>query len=156
LAALGVLGGVVLVAVVGVIALGSGSTETGVFPEVTLGDPSDLGTSGSSQAVVIAKNTSGGTALFGLPFGRKTYRIRVQFYTPPGCWPRIDSEDRWPAPFDECASDIAVEGEVAGLGRAATGHSIVAVDVEVAHKCFDAVSAGDSWPSDTPTCLDDP
>ena len=155
LAALGVLGGMVLVVVVGVLVLGPGSTETEVFPEVTLGDPPDLETPGPSQAVVIAKNTSGGTSLFGLPFGSKTYRVRVQFYTSPGCWPLIDFEDRWPAPFDECSTDVAVEGEVAGLGRAPTGHSIVAVDAEVDHKCFDAVSAGDSWPSDARACLDD-
>jgi len=141
------------VAVVGVLMVGSGSTETEVFPEVTLGDPPDLGTSGPSQAIVIAKNTTKGTVLFGLPFGRTTYRLRVQFYTSPGCWPQIDFGDRWPAPFDECSSDIEVEGEVSGLGTAPTGHSIVGVDVEVPHECFDAVSAGDSWPTDITACF---
>ena len=155
LTAVGVLGGVVLVVVVGVFVLGPGSTKIEVFPAVTLGDPPGLGTSEASPAVVIAKNKSGGTSLFGLQFGSETYRVRVQFYTSSGCWPRIDSGDQWPAPFDECSSDVEVEGEVAGLGNAWTGHSIVAVDVDVGHECFDAVSAGDSWPLDTRACLDD-
>jgi hypothetical protein len=155
LTVLGVLGGLVLFAVVGALVLGPGSTEIDVFPGVTLGDPPDLGTSGSSQATVIAKNTSGGFSLFGLALSRRTYGVRVQFYAPPDCWSRVDFGDRWPAPFDECSSDIAVEGEVAGLGRASSGHLIVAVDVEVAQKCFDAVSAGDSWPTDASGCIDD-
>jgi hypothetical protein len=155
LVALGVLGGVVLVGLVGVLVLGPGSTKIEVFPAVILGDPPSLGSSETSPAVVIAQNKSGGTSLFGLQFGSETYRVRVEFYTSPGCWPRIDSGDQWPAPFDECSSDVAVKGEVAGLGTAWTGHSIVAVDVEVTHECFDAVSAGDSWPSAARSCLDD-
>jgi hypothetical protein len=155
LAALGVMGGIALVVVIGVLALGPGSTETEVFPDVTLGDPSDLGASGASPAVVVGKHKSGGTSLFGLRFGRETYRLSVQFFTSPGCWPLVDFGDRWPAPFDECLSDVAVEGQVTGLGNAPTGESIVAVDVEVVRDCFDGVTAGASWPPDTPACLDD-
>jgi hypothetical protein len=59
-----------------------------------------------------------------------------------------------PTSFDECASDVAIEGALAGLGSAPSGDTIVAVDVDVPHQCFDAVSAGGSWPPDANACSD--
>jgi len=149
----GVLGAVLLV-VVGVLALAPGSIETEVFPGVTLGDPPDAGTTEASSAVVVGKNTSGGTSWFGLPFGRSTFRIRVQFYTSAECSALLDAGERWPVPYDECPSPVGIEGEVAGQGIAPTGHSIVAVDVEVTRECSDAVSAGDPWPTPADVCAD--
>jgi len=152
---LAVLGGLALVAVVGVAALAPNSTETQVFPGVTIGDPPDPGTPEASSAVVVGKQASGGTSLFGLQFGRRTYRVTVQFFAAPGCHQRIDFGDRWPTSVDECSSDVVVEGEVTGLGNAPTGESIVFVDVDVVRDCFDGVAAGVAWPTDLPACLDD-
>ena len=149
------LGGLVLVAVVGVAALAPNSTETQVFPSVTIGDPPAPGTPEASTGVVVGKRTSGGTSLLGLHFGRQTYRVSVQFFAPPGCWQLIDYGDRWPTSADECASDVDVDGEVTGLGNAPTGESIVLVDVDVVRDCFEAVTAGVAWPTDLSACLDD-
>jgi hypothetical protein len=152
---LAVLGGLALVAVVGVAALAPNSTETQVFPGVPVGDPPAPGTPEASTAVVVGKRTSGGTSLLGLHFGRRIYRVNVQFFAPPGCWQRIDFGDRWPTSEDECSSDVVVEGEVTGLGNAPTGESIVFVDVDVVRDCFDVVTAGVAWPTDLPACADD-
>ena len=148
---LAVLAGVAVL-VVGLLALRPGTVEIQHLPPVTLGDPQDVGPSGTSAGVVIAKNQSGGTSLLGLRFGRTTYRVRVQFYAPPGCFGLVEFGDQWPAPFAECSSDIPVAGEVTGLGNAPTGESIIGVDVEVTEACFAEVATGTSWPPNVLAC----
>ncbi|MCP4965590.1 MAG: hypothetical protein GY926_10170 [bacterium] len=147
--------GVAGVIAVGILGLRPGTSETQYHPGVTLGDPQDYGSSGSSTALVVGKNQSGGSSLFGLHFGRVTHRISAQFFTSPGCFGLVESGDRWPNSFVECSTDVGVEGTVTGLGRAWTEETIVVVDVEVDQGCFDDVSAGDFWPADVPACLVD-
>lgn len=152
-AVLAAVAGVAGLLAVGILGLRAGTSETQYHPGVTLGDPQDYGSSGSSTALVVGKNQSGGTSLFGLDFGPVTYRISAQFFTSPGCFALVESGERWPTSFVECSTDVAVEGTVTGLGRAGTEETIVVVDVEVAQDCFDDVSAGDFWPPDVPACL---
>ena len=135
-------------------ALRSGTTETGELRAVTLGDPQDLGPSGTPAAVVVGKNQSGGRSILWMEFGQRN-RLSVQFYAPHGCADLIDFGEQWPAPFNECTSSVPVTGAISGLGTAATGESIVAVDVEVTLDCFDEVTTGSFWPPEVATCTTD-
>ena len=142
---------VAIIIVVALPALRPSSTETGELRAVTLGDPQDLGTSGNPAAVVIGKNQSGGRSLLGIEFGQRN-RLSVQFYAPQGCSDLIDFGEQWPAPYNECTSAVPVTGAISGLGTAATGESIVTVDVEVTQDCFDDVTIGSPWPPAVATC----
>ena len=141
----------IMIIVVAVLALRSGTTETGVLQAVTLGDPQDLGPSGTPAAVVIGKNQSGGRSFLWMEFGQRN-RLSVQFYAPQGCSDLIDFGEQWPAAFNECTSAVPVTGAISGLGIAATGESIVAVDVVVTQDCFDDVEIGSLWPPAVATC----
>ena len=138
--------GLVLVIVVAlaavVLALRPTMTETEVLPAVTLPDPGEE----PAAAVVIALRESGGFSLLGLTLGEVTRTVTVQFYAPAGCYEQVATGDSWPAPFADCASQVPIEGTVSGGGIAATGESIVAVDVTVTEDCFASVAAGDGWP----------
>ena len=144
----GVIVGVLMVGALIVFALRSVSTETEVLPPVTLGDPQD----GPAAAVVVGKHQSGGISILGLRFGRTTYRMSVQFFTAPGCIELVRFGDRWPTPFEECSSTVPIRGEISGGGTAATGESIINVDVEVPEDCYESVARGESWPPAAPAC----
>lgn len=117
-------------------------TETEVLPPVSLPDPGE----DPAAAVVIALRESGGFSLLGLTFGDVTHTATVQFYAPAGCHEQLTTGDAWPTPFPECAAQVPIAGTVSGGGIAATGESIVAVDVVVTEECYRAVAAGDTWP----------
>jgi len=151
-AVLAVVGGIAALVVVGLLVLRPGTTETHDFPDVTISDPGDTQPSGAPAAVVTGKRKSGGTSILGVHFGRETFRVSVQFYVSSACLPLIDFGEVWPAVFPECSSDVAVEGEVSGLGRAPTGETLVVVDIDVGSECFDGVSGGVWWPPDVPAC----
>jgi hypothetical protein len=129
-----------------VVALRSTTTETEVLPPVSLPDPG----ADSPSAVVISTRESGGFSLFGLTFGEQTRTVTVQFYAPEGCYEQLATGDRWPVAYEQCAGPVEVDGTVSGGGIAATGESIVAVDVVVDEACFDSIRAGDPWPQ--PAC----
>jgi hypothetical protein len=136
------------------LALGSGTTETHISPAVTLPDPAVLGPSETTSALVVAKRQFGGTAILGFTFGKESYRVSAQFYAAAGCLPLVESGDMWPTPFDECATGIDLAGEISGLGLAATGESIMLVDIEVLEDCFDIVPIESAWPTDLPACVE--
>jgi hypothetical protein len=127
----------------------STSTETQALPAVTLGDPQDVE---PTTAVITEKRQNGGFSIAGLRFGHTTYRIRVQFYAAPGCYELVDFRVPWPAPHQDCASDVPITGTISGLGIAATGESVIGVDVDVGEDCYKAVARGDTWPPATRTC----
>ena len=155
LVVLATVAGILLVLGVGFLALRTGTTEIQHRPGVTLGHPEDYGSEGSSTALVTAKTQSGGRSLFGISFGKVTYRISAQFFTPPGCFSLVESGDQWPTPFLECSTAVDVEGTVTGLGRAQTAETIVVVDLEVTKDCFQNVSVGGWWPPGIDSCLPD-
>lgn len=147
---LAVLAGVVVIVGL-VLAMRPGTSETTVLPPVTLGDPIDVE---PSAAIVVSKFQSEGTSILWMNFGRTTHRLSVQFYAPPGCSDLVTFDDPWPAPFDECTTDLPIVGSISGLGIAPTQESIVAVEVEVTEECFDRVPRGASWPPDATECTE--
>lgn len=148
--------GVVVLLAAGLLALRPGDPEVQYQPTVTFGSPEEYGSQGSSKALVVAKHESGGSSLFGISFGTISYRISVQFFTEPGCFPLVDFGEQWPSGFAECSTDIDVAGSITGLGRAQTGDTIVVVDLDVTTDCFRGVSEGDWWPPATDACLPGP
>jgi len=124
------------------VALRPTTTATEVLPPVSLPDPG----ADSPSAVVLSTRESGGFSLFGLTIGERTRTVTIQFYAPEGCYEQLATGDRWPATSEQCAGPVEAEGTVSGGGIAATGESIVAVDVVVDEVCFDSISAGDAWP----------
>ena len=140
---------VVLVALAAAgLALRSTSKETDVLPGVTLPDPIRE----PAAAVVIGRHRSGGISLLGLDFGEVTRTVSVEFYAPAGCFDRVAEGDPWPTPVEECAVAVPIAGIVSGGGIAATGQSIVEVDVTVGEDCYQSIDRGDSWPPATDAC----
>lgn len=141
--------GLVLVIIVAlaaaVLALRPTVTETEVLPPVNLPDPGE-----EPAAVVVALRESGGFSLLGLTLGEVTRTVTVQFYAPAGCYEQLTTGDSWPAPSPVCTGPVSIEGTVSGGGIAATGESIVAVNVIVTEDCFASIAAGDNWPP--PVC----
>jgi len=131
---------------VAVVALRPTMTDTETLPPASLPDPG----AGSPEAVVIDMRKSGGFSVLGLTFGEQTRTVTVQFYAPEGCYGLLTNGDSWPIAADECAGAVEVDGTVSGGGVAATGESIVAVDVVVEEVCFSSISTGDVWPQ--PMC----
>lgn len=129
-------------------ALLPGSVETEVLPDVPLPDP----IAEPAAAVVIGRYESGGLSFFGLRFGTVDHTISVQFYAAPGCFDRVKFGDPWPVPFEECSSDVGIEGTISGGGTAPTGETIVSVDVVVPGACYDTISRGDRWPPSALVC----
>ncbi len=119
-----------------------------MLPTVTLPDP----THEPAAAVVIGRHQSGGFSLLGLDFGKVTHTISVEFYAPAGCFDRVTAGDPWPAPFEECTGPVPIAGIVSGGGIAATGQSIVEVDLDVSEDCYRSISRGDYWPPATNAC----
>jgi hypothetical protein len=143
--------GVVVVLVVGVlvvVALGPGSTTIVVHPPIEF---DDVESAGPSAAIVISKHETGGSWIPGFTIGR-TSLVRVQFFDEPGCLEAVSSSQDWPTPHEECTSTVLVRGQATRVGRAATGRSIISVDVEVSNSCYDTVMPGDSWPTSAPEC----
>jgi hypothetical protein len=124
------------------LALRPGMTETEVLPPVSLPDPGEK----PGVAVVIALRESGGFSLLGLKLGDVTHTVTVQFYAPPGCYEQVATGDSWPPRAAECANQVPIEGTVSGGGIAATGESIVAVDVSVTEACYTSIAPGANWP----------
>lgn len=120
--------GVLAIGGLAVVALGGPYTET----SVTNGDAQDME---PEVAIITEKSRSGGTSIFGLHLGHRTHRASVRFVAAPGCFELVDFGDRWPAPFEECSSPDAITGEISGGGIAATGRSIIEVEVEVSAEC---------------------
>ena len=135
---------VVIVAALAVaaVALRPTMTETEVLAPVSLPDPGE----DPAAAVVIALRESGAFSLLGLTFGEVTHTVTVQFYAPAGCYEQLTTGDSWPIPSAECANQVPIRGTVSGGGIAATGESIVAVDVVVTADCYESITAGDSRP----------
>ena len=123
--------------------------ETVVLPPVAFPDPGEM----PAAAVVVALRESTGFSLFGYAIGDVTRRVTVQFYAPAGCDERLATGDRWPTPFAECTGRVSSEGTISGRGIAATGESIVAVDVDVSESCFASISHGDPWPPVGEACF---
>ncbi|MGA9598518.1 MAG: hypothetical protein WBV06_20345 [Acidimicrobiia bacterium] len=129
-----------------------GSTKTTILPTVELPPPGDVGPTGAPIAVVISTHQDQETSFFGLLRGPKHYIAGVQFYAQSGCLRLLADGDPWPASAAECSTDVPISGVVRGLGVAATGETIVLVDVEVSEECFVALDPGNTWPPDLTTC----
>ena len=144
--------GLILVIVVALaaaaFALRPTTTETEVLPPISLPDPGEE----PAAAVVIALRESGGFSLLGFAVGEVTRTGTVQFYAPAGCHEQLTTGDPWPAPIAQCTSPVSIEGTVSGGGIAATGESIVTVDVDVKKDCYASLAAGDTWPPATTAC----
>ncbi len=139
----------VLLAMVAAAALGSTSTETSTTPSVTVPDPQDLG---PTDTVIVNKRESGGTSILGVRFGTRTYRVGIQFYDKPGCSEAVMSSESWPAVSEACSNRVAVVGAISAIGVAATGESIIGVEIEVSAECYDAATPGEFWPPPEARC----
>jgi hypothetical protein len=144
--------GVILVIIVALaaaaLALRPTTTNTEMLPPVVLPDPGEEPAAG----VVITLRQSGGFSLLGFTFDDVTRTGTVQFYAPAGCYEQLTIGDPWPAPFEQCTGPVSTEGTVSGGGIAATGQSIVTVEVEVSEDCYTSLAAGDAWPPATAAC----
>jgi hypothetical protein len=141
-----------LVVVLAFLLLSGGTTEVVIQPRAELPPPGDVGPGGTPIAVVAAMHEDNETSLLGLITVRSHFIVGVQFYAPAGCAAVIGDDAAWPVAEPECRTEVPISGSVAGTGVAATGETIVLVDTEVTEQCFDALSPGDLWPSDTPSC----
>lgn len=140
---------VLAVGLVALVALGSNSTVVSVSDQVALGDPMDVD---PAVALITDKYEDGGFSLLGLKLTSPDYRLRVRLFTAAGCFILIENGEPWPTSFEECSSPIPIEGAISGGGIAATGASIVGVDLLVDRDCFDAVEPGDPWPPSSHAC----
>jgi hypothetical protein len=137
--------------VLAVLALRGTSTTIEVLPPVDLPPPGEAGPTGAPIAVVMSIRQDQETSFFGLWRGETHYLAGVQFYAPPDCAARIAQGDPWPAASAACATAVPVTGVVTGLGVAATGETIVMVEVEVSEACFSTLQPGDIWPPEVCT-----
>jgi hypothetical protein len=144
----GIIAAVIIVIGVLFVGLRSVRTEVTVEPPISIPDASE----DPSAAVVISRLKSGGFSLFGLQFGTVTYSVTVQLYAEPGCYDRIADGGSWPPSISGCDSPVAIEGVISGGGIAATGESIIGVDVEVTGDCYDTIERGDAWPPADVAC----
>jgi hypothetical protein len=141
--------GLVLAGAVLALGLGlGGSSEQRENPFAQLADgPTELG-----EAVVVGKAATGGRSIFGMRVRSQTFSADVQLLAEEACHLVVHGGDPWPSEREECASDVPVAGEIVGLGRRASGESIVGVRVEITRACFDALVPGDGWPPNRPGC----
>jgi len=103
-----------------------------------------------AEAVVVTKLRHGGFSAFGLSFSQPEHHVRVAFTVPSSC--EVGNAEQWPTADQDCAGPARLSGQVAGGGRAATGDTIVLVDVQVESACYDATELGRIWPLRTAAC----
>lgn len=130
------------------LAVPSTATETDVLPTITMPDPAEA----PAAAVVIGLRRSVGFSLLGIDFGEVAHTVSVQLYAPAGCIDHITQGDSWPVPFEGCAGPVTIAGVVSGGGIAATGESIIVIDVDVSEDCYESIRRGEYWPPTSATC----
>jgi len=135
--------GVIVLAAVVLVTMGTTRTETSRSSSVALGNPDE---NNLGDVMVIGKNQSGGNSIFGIHFGHVTYRVSVHVIAAPGCFEAVNSGDRWPTSIEGCSIETDIDGEIGGGGISATGDSIIGVVFEVSRQCFDITAVGDMWP----------
>ena len=102
--------------------------------------------------MIVSARTSGGFSIFGIRFSDPTYSVEVQFVSAAGCAELLQSGDPWPATYPQCVGPAEIEGEVAGLGRTASGDSLIGVRIKVPEACHRLLTPGMGWPTDFGEC----
>ena len=136
-----------LVALVGLFFGGFGGSTTVTFDSSSPMPPPTEGDGG----LVYGKHETGGTELLGFEVRPRDRWLSVGFVAPAECLERDDEGEQVVLTSGICG-ELPGSGVVEGGGITAQQVEWVIVRVEVSRACFEAVSAGDRWPSDLAKC----
>ena len=103
--------------------------------------------------LVYSKHETGGFVLFGMEFNPRDRWLSVGFVAPDECMEQNDDGEDIVISSGACG-ELPASGVAEGGGRTADGVDWVMVRVDVSRKCFDAITAGDAWPSDVSECVE--
>ena len=138
---------VVVIAAVGVGALGQTRTVSESAGAGRIPDPAGDGSAG----VIMELRESGGFSLFGVTLGSRSYEAFVGFVAPAECVSQ-DETGHEALRSDGVCADLPARGEVSGNGTTADGLNLVIVTVDISKRCYEALAAGETWPVSTKVC----
>jgi len=103
--------------------------------------------------LVYSKHETGGFVLFGMQFNPRDRWLSVGFVAPDECMEQDDEGEDVVIASGDCGA-LPAWGVAGGGGRTAEGVDWVMVRVDVSRTCFEAITAGDAWPSDVSECVE--
>jgi hypothetical protein len=98
---------------------------------------------------------SGGLKLLGIQFRAPKYAALVSMIAPEECIVNSGNGDGEVLDRGVCAS-LPASGAISGGGITRDGHSLTIVEVSIEERCYQALSIGSAWPSETAECGESP
>jgi hypothetical protein len=106
----------------------------------------------SGSALVAAKSEHSGITLLGIVFREPQYDVSVVLTAAEECLAVLADQEVWPPDDAVCKGPIDVAGTVGGLGRAASGYTLVRVTIPITQVCYNSMELGTTWASAAKAC----